>query len=179
MVGEEHVGALTAGERSHWAHVRQTMFNRGHNRTSLHCIERAAFNVCLGKHTTTVYSLLFCGGKSSNQYSRSGWRGSDCRLDWLKTNFSFSARSKAAVLFKIQSHDPGGAAGWCAVRKAILLAFCKHSLWWPEINCPSYIHFFQSNLNRSRTGLWIWHCYNILFYVCHRLWSRTFTHLIY
>ncbi|CAG4942207.1 unnamed protein product [Colias eurytheme] len=46
-VGEERVGALTAGERSHWAHIRQTNFNRGHNRTSLHCIERAAFNVCL------------------------------------------------------------------------------------------------------------------------------------
>uniref|UniRef100_A0A2H1W6J1 carnitine O-palmitoyltransferase n=1 Tax=Spodoptera frugiperda TaxID=7108 RepID=A0A2H1W6J1_SPOFR len=47
VVGEERVAALTAGERSHWAHIRQTMFNRGHNRTSLHCIERAAFNVCL------------------------------------------------------------------------------------------------------------------------------------
>ncbi|XP_028162157.1 carnitine O-palmitoyltransferase 1, liver isoform [Ostrinia nubilalis] len=47
VVGEERLAALTAGERSHWAHIRQTMFNRGHNRTSLHCIERAAFNVCL------------------------------------------------------------------------------------------------------------------------------------
>lgn len=47
LVGEEQLGALTAGERSHWAHIRQTLFNRGHNRTSLHCIERAAFNVCL------------------------------------------------------------------------------------------------------------------------------------
>ncbi|CAG4962324.1 unnamed protein product [Parnassius apollo] len=47
VIGEERLAALTAGERSHWAHIRQTMFNRGHNRTSLHCIERAAFNVCL------------------------------------------------------------------------------------------------------------------------------------
>ncbi|XP_068617663.1 carnitine O-palmitoyltransferase 1, liver isoform [Battus philenor] len=47
VVGEEQLAALTAGERSHWAHIRQTWFNRGHNRTSLHCIERAAFNVCL------------------------------------------------------------------------------------------------------------------------------------
>ncbi|KAG7313641.1 hypothetical protein JYU34_000799 [Plutella xylostella] len=44
---EERLAAFTAGERSHWAHARQTLFNRGHNRTSLHCIERAAFNVCL------------------------------------------------------------------------------------------------------------------------------------
>ncbi|XP_041987683.1 carnitine O-palmitoyltransferase 1, liver isoform [Aricia agestis] len=47
MIGEEKLAALTAGERTHWAHIRQTMFNRGNNRTSLHCIERAAFNVCL------------------------------------------------------------------------------------------------------------------------------------
>ncbi|XP_052746902.1 carnitine O-palmitoyltransferase 1, muscle isoform-like [Bicyclus anynana] len=45
--GEVRLAALTAGERSHWAHVRQTMFQRGHNRTSLHCIERAAFHVSL------------------------------------------------------------------------------------------------------------------------------------
>ncbi|KAI5641402.1 choline/Carnitine o-acyltransferase domain-containing protein [Phthorimaea operculella] len=44
---EARLAALTAGERSHWAHIRQTHFNRGHNRTSLHTIERAAFNVCL------------------------------------------------------------------------------------------------------------------------------------
>ncbi|XP_053623682.1 carnitine O-palmitoyltransferase 1, liver isoform [Plodia interpunctella] len=47
VFGEERLAALTAGDRSHWAHIRTTMFNRGHNRTSLHCIERAAFNVCL------------------------------------------------------------------------------------------------------------------------------------
>ncbi|XP_050683396.1 carnitine O-palmitoyltransferase 1, liver isoform [Leptidea sinapis] len=44
---EERLAALTAGERTHWARVRQLFFNRGHNRTSLHCIERAAFMVCL------------------------------------------------------------------------------------------------------------------------------------
>ncbi|XP_028032925.1 carnitine O-palmitoyltransferase 1, liver isoform [Bombyx mandarina] len=46
-IGEEKLAALTAGERTHWAQIRQTMFNRGHNRTSLHCIERAAFTVSL------------------------------------------------------------------------------------------------------------------------------------
>ncbi|XP_069365089.1 carnitine O-palmitoyltransferase 1, liver isoform [Maniola hyperantus] len=44
---EARIAALTAGERSHWAHARQTLFQRGHNRTSLHCIERAAFHVSL------------------------------------------------------------------------------------------------------------------------------------
>lgn len=60
MPYEEKVGALTAGERTHWAHIRQTMFNRGHNRTSLHCIERAAFNVCLGKmlHCKTLQNVV-------------------------------------------------------------------------------------------------------------------------
>ncbi|CAG9557982.1 unnamed protein product [Danaus chrysippus] len=45
--GEARLAALTAGERSHWAQVRQSLFQRGHNRTSLHAIERAAFHVSL------------------------------------------------------------------------------------------------------------------------------------
>lgn len=51
LEGEERVACLTAGERSHWAHVRQTLFNKGHNRTSLHIIETAAFTVTLGQYS--------------------------------------------------------------------------------------------------------------------------------
>ncbi|XP_077301169.1 carnitine O-palmitoyltransferase whd [Arctopsyche grandis] len=47
LEGEEKVASYTAGERSHWAHIRQTLFNKGHNRTSLHAIETSAFVVAL------------------------------------------------------------------------------------------------------------------------------------
>lgn len=49
LEGEERVASFTAGERSHWAHIRQTIFHKGHNRTSLHAIESAAFVVALGE----------------------------------------------------------------------------------------------------------------------------------
>lgn len=45
--GEERLAALTAGDRSHWAHTRLEHFFRGTNRQSLDAIERAAFFVTL------------------------------------------------------------------------------------------------------------------------------------
>ena len=41
--GEEHLAALTAGERAQWAEARETYFRAGVNRSSLEAIERAAF----------------------------------------------------------------------------------------------------------------------------------------
>lgn len=45
--GEELLGALTAGDRSHWYLARRDFFSRGINRSSLIAIEKAAFIVCL------------------------------------------------------------------------------------------------------------------------------------
>lgn len=47
LPNEEKLAALTAGERTHWANVRKTIFNKGVNRTSLDAIEKAAFTVTL------------------------------------------------------------------------------------------------------------------------------------
>ena len=45
--GEEHLAALTAGERTQWAEARETFFRTGVNRTSLEAIEKAAFVLVL------------------------------------------------------------------------------------------------------------------------------------
>lgn len=45
--GEEHVAALTAGDRKPWALARKEHFSSGVNKTSLRAIERAAFCVIL------------------------------------------------------------------------------------------------------------------------------------
>ena len=47
MTGENLLGALTAADRKHWARTRKDFFSRGVNKTSLHCIEKAAFVVVL------------------------------------------------------------------------------------------------------------------------------------
>lgn len=46
-VGEEHLAALTAGDRKTWAQVRSTVFAKGVNRASLHTIETSAFVLSL------------------------------------------------------------------------------------------------------------------------------------
>ena len=45
--GEEHLAALTAGERTSWAEARETYFRVGVNRVSLEAIEKAAFVLIL------------------------------------------------------------------------------------------------------------------------------------
>jgi hypothetical protein len=45
--GEEHLAALTAGERTVWAETRETFFRAGANRSSLEAIEKAAFILVL------------------------------------------------------------------------------------------------------------------------------------
>jgi hypothetical protein len=45
--GEEHLAALTAGERPSWAEARETYFRAGVNRSSLEAIERSAFVLIL------------------------------------------------------------------------------------------------------------------------------------
>ncbi|XP_071590414.1 carnitine O-palmitoyltransferase 1, muscle isoform [Heliangelus exortis] len=45
--GEEHLAALTAGERVPWAEARSRFFSRGPNKSSLDAIERAAFFLVL------------------------------------------------------------------------------------------------------------------------------------
>ena len=45
--GEEHLAALTAGERTLWADAREKYFSSGVNRASLETIEKAAFVLVL------------------------------------------------------------------------------------------------------------------------------------
>jgi len=45
--GEEHLAALTAGDRTSWAEARETYFRAAPNRTSLEAIEKAAFVLAL------------------------------------------------------------------------------------------------------------------------------------
>ena len=39
-VGEEHLAALTAGDRVPWAKAREEFFSKGKNKASLHAIEK-------------------------------------------------------------------------------------------------------------------------------------------
>lgn len=47
VVGEQKVAALTSGNRTEWARIRETVFAKGVNRASLQAIESAAFVLSL------------------------------------------------------------------------------------------------------------------------------------
>ena len=47
--GEEHLAALTAGERVPWAKARQEFFSKGKNKASLDAIERVNTNFATSK----------------------------------------------------------------------------------------------------------------------------------
>lgn len=51
------MASLTAGNRTKWAQVRNSMFNKGINRLSLHTIESAAFILALDDeaYETDIY----------------------------------------------------------------------------------------------------------------------------
>lgn len=72
VYGEEHLAALTAGERTIWAETRETHFSTGVNRSSLEAIERAAFVLVLDDEEYeigTVSSFLILEKQNrSNHY---------------------------------------------------------------------------------------------------------------
>lgn len=69
--GEEHLAALTAGERTSWANTRETYFSTGINRISLDAIERAAFVLILDdeEYEVGIVSRKFHISKETGQNS--------------------------------------------------------------------------------------------------------------
>ncbi|KAK3098023.1 hypothetical protein FSP39_015419 [Pinctada imbricata] len=53
VVGEEHLAALTAGDRVPWAKAREEFFMKGQNKASLQAIEKAAFFLALDDEPQT------------------------------------------------------------------------------------------------------------------------------
>lgn len=76
--GEEHLGALTAGERRPWAEARRDYFSSGLNKESLHVIEKSAFVLVLDDEahpvnidnpdTISAYGRSLLHGKCHNRW---------------------------------------------------------------------------------------------------------------
>jgi carnitine O-palmitoyltransferase 1 len=59
VYGEEHLAALTAGERTTWAEAREKYFSTGVNRSSLEAIEKAAFVLILEDEEYDIGAVSF------------------------------------------------------------------------------------------------------------------------
>lgn len=93
LKGEVQLAALTAGERTHWAHTRQEFFFKGTNRQSLDAIEKAAFTVCLDDHpyefdqVKNSFHQLVCSYLKRNEFSE---------VHIFKANFKIIAEPTSA-----------------------------------------------------------------------------------
>ncbi|CAF0851547.1 unnamed protein product [Adineta ricciae] len=65
--GEEHLAALTAGERPLWAEAREKYFSTGINRASLEAIEKAAFVLILDEEEFDIGTLSADSSFMSNK----------------------------------------------------------------------------------------------------------------
>ncbi|XP_030649776.1 carnitine O-palmitoyltransferase 1, liver isoform [Chanos chanos] len=83
--GEEKLGALTAGNRVPWAHVRKQHFSSGVNKRSLDCIEKAAFFVTLDDEEEGMMGEDPAG--NLDRYAKSILHGK-CYDRWFDKSFS-------------------------------------------------------------------------------------------
>ncbi|XP_077976596.1 carnitine O-palmitoyltransferase 1, muscle isoform-like isoform X1 [Styela clava] len=81
--GEEHLGALTAGERRPWAEARRDFFKSGVNKESLHAIEKAAFVVVLDDES---HVLDVDDATTFSKFGRSLLHGK-CHNRWFDKSF--------------------------------------------------------------------------------------------
>lgn len=98
QVGEERLAALTAGERSAWAKLREAHFRKGLNRISLDAIEKAAFVLVLDEDE---YGYDPKDPGQLNHYARSllHGRGHD---RWFDKSFNLIVGSNARVGFNAE-----------------------------------------------------------------------------
>ncbi|XP_059584185.1 carnitine O-palmitoyltransferase 1, brain isoform isoform X2 [Alligator mississippiensis] len=83
--GEEHLAALTAGDREPWARARRTYFGSGKNQQSLEAVERAAFFVTLD---TTEQGLTGPDpGRALDRYAKALLHG-QCHDRWFDKSFT-------------------------------------------------------------------------------------------
>ncbi|CAF1988912.1 unnamed protein product [Rotaria magnacalcarata] len=109
--GEEHLAALTAGERTLWAEARDTYFRSGGNRYSLEAIEKAAFVLVLDEEEFEI-------GTSNNNspWSSHNERSMTGKLDdyahailhgkaynrWFDKSFTFVVSKNAVFGFNVE-----------------------------------------------------------------------------
>uniref|UniRef100_A0A023GNS8 carnitine O-palmitoyltransferase n=1 Tax=Amblyomma triste TaxID=251400 RepID=A0A023GNS8_AMBTT len=98
LPGEAHLGALTAGERTQWAHLRDAHFHKGLNRISLDTIEKAAFVLVLDEDE---YRYDPKDQNELNRYARALLHGKGYDR-WFDKSFNLIVGSNGRVGFNAE-----------------------------------------------------------------------------
>ncbi|CAF2975091.1 unnamed protein product [Rotaria sp. Silwood2] len=96
--GEEHLAALTAGERPLWAEARETYFRSGVNRYALEAIEKAAFVLILDDEEFAIGTSMT--GKFDD-YARAILHGKAYNR-WFDKSFNFVVSKNAVFGFNVE-----------------------------------------------------------------------------
>ncbi|CAF0973925.1 unnamed protein product [Rotaria sp. Silwood1] len=96
--GEEHLAALTAGERPLWAEARETFFRSGVNRYSLEAIEKAAFVLILDDEDFDIGTSMT--GKLDD-YAHAILHGKGYNR-WFDKSFNFIVSKNAVFGFNVE-----------------------------------------------------------------------------
>ncbi|CAF0926282.1 unnamed protein product [Adineta steineri] len=96
--GEEHLAALTAGERTLWAEARETYFRSGVNRSSLEAIEKAAFILVLDDEE---FEIGTCMTGKFDEYAHAILHGKGYDR-WFDKSFNFIISKNAVFGFNVE-----------------------------------------------------------------------------
>ncbi|XP_055588648.1 carnitine O-palmitoyltransferase 1, liver isoform isoform X1 [Uranotaenia lowii] len=96
--GEEHLASLTASERTKWAKVRESIFAKGVNKTSLHLIESAAFVLSLD---TEPFEFDMAHPEKLDNYGRQMLHGNGYNR-WFDKSFTVCVGSNARIGFNAE-----------------------------------------------------------------------------
>lgn len=105
LPGEDLLASLTAWNRTKWAQTRNSQFNKGINRVSLHTVETAAFIVSLDEeaYETDIYK-----GAELDHFGKAMLHGNG-HDRWFDKSFTLCIGSNARIGFNAE-HSWGDAA---------------------------------------------------------------------
>lgn len=99
LPGEERLASLTAWNRTKWAEVRNSHFNKGINADSLHTIESAAFVLSLDDE---AYEVVNADERSAlNHFGRSMFHGNGHNR-WFDKSFTFCVGTNGRIGFNAE-----------------------------------------------------------------------------
>ncbi|GFN93579.1 carnitine o-palmitoyltransferase 1, liver isoform [Plakobranchus ocellatus] len=96
--GEEHLAALTAGDRVPWAKARKEFFSKGRNKASLDAIEKAAFVLVLDED---AHDYDPNDPKRLDEYGKAMLHGK-CYDRWFDKSFTFVVCSNGRIGFNAE-----------------------------------------------------------------------------
>lgn len=98
LPGEDLLASLTTWNRTKWAQARNSMFNKGINRISLHAIESAAFIVSLDHE---AYETDIFKGADLDRFGKAMLHGNGHNR-WFDKSFTICVGTNARIGFNAE-----------------------------------------------------------------------------